>query len=202
MKIFTYKKEKHVCQLESFVAGGNESERGIYKCTCGKRWEEMEDCNSVNNKPQENTMNKKSQLLWMSYPDEKLKIAQKRGYKTYYDMLIGEYEKGYSPRDISKYAEMTYAQILKILIALGADIKPPGGRNNAVIPQWGVEELRTYPKMTNKIAEQYACIFLCGKKTVYDNWRRNRNGNPVIRGSVQQQAEFNRGKYLPNGEEA
>jgi len=43
MMRFQYKNEIHICNLYAFVAGGSvaDSERGIYKCKCGKRWEEM-----------------------------------------------------------------------------------------------------------------------------------------------------------------
>lgn len=49
MKIFSYGKEKHICNLSAYVAGGSEeeAERGIYQCRCGIRWENMEEYNPL-----------------------------------------------------------------------------------------------------------------------------------------------------------
>jgi len=130
-------------------------------------------------------------LKWMSYPEDKQKIAESMGYDTFYNMLVGEYRKGYSSCEISKYAETTPEQIIKILRALGEEIKPRGGRNNAVIPEWGANLIRSHKRLTKKLKCEYASMFLCAKTTVQGCWA----GRGYVQPSIIQRAFNNEGKF-------
>jgi hypothetical protein len=60
MNEFTDGKIKHICILDSLVAGGTPEEvgRGIYKCRCGVRWTEVKICRQAEKAKQERTQAK------------------------------------------------------------------------------------------------------------------------------------------------
>jgi hypothetical protein len=71
-----------------------------------------------------------NKLKHLKHAEAKNAIAKKHGYSGYYDMVVCEYRKNVSSRDIAKVFDVGKTSIVYTLKALGEPVRPRGGANH------------------------------------------------------------------------
>ena len=108
----------------------------------------------------------KDDLFCKNFQEDKRRVLDAHGYDSYEQFLRDKDAEGLSTKAIGDIFGITCTSICHEFRLLGMPRGPRGGKNNYVIPDWGIDELAGIEKLTATMTKEYACMFLCSPQTV------------------------------------